>query len=121
VLGTERHRPFWMRAGSVFVRAAHLVAVAAVGGVALLGLESRTPHAWWIVAGLSGLLLLAAEVFHHPELHRELAGWCTVLKLVLVGLVFLLPAAAPWWMGAAVVVAALGAHSPKRWRHRRML
>ncbi len=109
-----------VRNGSVFIRAAHLLGASAVAGAYLLAVEDTGVNAWWIVAGVSGVLLLVAELIQHRELYRELAGWSTVLKLVLVGLIPALPAAAPWLMSTALVVAVLGAHAPRRWRHRRL-
>jgi len=119
-LGKVGDRPLLIRTGSVFVRAAHLLAAGAVAGGYLLNVEDAGAHAWWIVAGISGVLLLAAEFIQHRELYREAAGWSTVLKLILIGIIPAAPAAAPWLMSAAFVVAVVGAHSPKRWRHHRL-
>lgn len=111
----------WIRNGSVFVRATHLVVATAVGGAYLLSVPGPVAHAWWIAVGLTGALLLVAEWLRHPTLHRELAGWATILKLVLIAGIVAAPSAAIWLMSAAIVVAALGAHLPRRWRHRRLL
>jgi hypothetical protein len=119
-IGRVGDRPYWIRSGSVFVRAAHLLAASAVAGVYLLGVRDADAGAWWIVAGVSGVLLLAAEFLRHRELHRELGGWSTILKLILIAGIPAAPALAPWLMSAAFVVAVLGAHAPKRWRHRRL-
>lgn len=118
--GNVGDRPRWIRGGSVFVRAGHLLGASAVGGACLLGVADGRVHGWWILAAASGVLLLVAEFLQHPELYREAAGWATILKLVLIGLIFVLPGAAPWLMGSAFIVAAVGAHAPKRWRHRRL-
>ena len=116
------NRPSTIRTGSVFVRALHLLAASAVAGGYLLSGEVEVPLGWWIAAGVSGVVLLAAECSRHRELYRELAGWATLVKLGLIGVVPILPGvASPWLMGAAFVVAVLGAHSPKVWRHRRLL
>lgn len=113
-------RPSRVRIGSVFVRAVHLLAASAVAGACLLNVEGTGVRTWWFVAAISGVLLLAAEFIQHAELYRELAGWSTILKLVLIGGIVAAPAAAPWLMSAAFVVAVLGAHAPRRWRHRRL-
>jgi hypothetical protein len=98
----------------------HLLAVGAVAGGVLLVVPGRIGHAWWILAGASGALLLAAELARHPHLWRELCGGATLLKLLLVAAVAAAPAAGPWLVAAAIVVAGLGAHLPRDWRHRRL-
>ena len=119
-LGRTGDRPHWIRSWSVFIRAAHLLAASAVAGAYLLSVEGTGAHGWWIAAGASGVLLLLAEFLQHRELYREVAGWSTVLKLVIIGMIPVLPAGAFWLMSAAFVVAVLGAHAPRRWRHRRL-
>ncbi len=109
-----------VRSGSVFVRAAHLLGASAVGGRYLLGVAEAGLHGWWILAGVSGVLLLLAELLRHPELFRETAGWATIVKLLLIGLIFVLPGAALWLMSLAFIVAVVGAHAPKSWRHRKL-
>jgi hypothetical protein len=118
--GKVSDRPFWIRTGSVFIRAVHLLAASAVSGAYLLTVENTGAHTWWLVAGISGVLLLVAEFIRHVELYRELGGWSTILKLVLIGCIPAAPATAPWLMSAAFVIAVLGAHFPRRWRHRKL-
>lgn len=113
--------PFRVRTGSVFLRAAHLLGASVLAGACLLGVDDPRLPLWWGVAGASGVLLLAAELVRHPTLFREVAGASTVLKLLLLGALFVAPAAAPALMAVAFVVAVLGAHFPKVWRHRKIL
>jgi hypothetical protein len=110
-----------VRMASVFVRAAHLVAICPPAGAVLLGAEGADLHAWWWLAGLTGALLLAVELVRHPTLVREGAGLAVVLKLALLGAIALVPGAGRGWVGAAIVVAAVGAHAPRTWRHRRLV
>jgi hypothetical protein len=115
----DRPRNPWVRNGSVVVRAAHLLAASVIAGAVVLG-RGPVPHGWWAAAVASGVLLLGAEILLHRGLHRELAGWATIAKLVLIGAALAAPAAGPWLVSAAFVIAVLGAHAPKRWRHRRI-
>ena len=78
---SDRSRPPRVRAASVFVRAAHLVAVSVVGGAWLLDVAADVPRAWWIAAGLTGVALLFTELILHPGLPRELCGQATLAKL----------------------------------------
>jgi hypothetical protein len=118
----DRPRPSRIRIGSVFVRAAHLLAAGVVAGGILLGVVGGVPHIWWILAGASGVLMMVVEFIQHRELHREIAGWSTLLKLLLIGGIFAVPAAAaPSLMASAFLVAVVGAHAPRSWRHRRVI
>jgi hypothetical protein len=119
-LGKAGDRPSWIRNGSVFIRAAHLLAASAIAGAYLGNVEVTVAHVWWLVAGVSGMLLLATEFLWHRDLLREPAGWATIIKLLLVGGIPAVPCAAGWLISGAIVVAALGAHAPRRWRHRRL-
>jgi hypothetical protein len=119
-LGRIGDRPPYIRNGSVFVRAAHLLAASAILGAGLFGVAGARTQAWWIAAAASGVLLVVAEVLRHRELHREVAGLATIVKLVLVGLAGLAPSGAPWLLSSAFVVAVVGAHAPRHWRHRRL-
>ena len=101
-------------------RAAHLLAASAVLGACLWNVGDRGVHWWWLAAGVSGGLLILAELLKHVELYREVAGWSTVLKLLLLALALAAPVAAPWLMSAAFVVAVVGGHAPRVWRHRRL-
>jgi hypothetical protein len=119
-MGRVGDRARWVRTGSVFVRAAHLLGASAVLGACLFGVADAAVHPWWIAAGVSGAALVVAELLRHPELWREGAGWATILKLCLVGLSLSAPSAAPWLLSAAFVVAVVGAHAPREWRHRKL-
>ena len=119
-LGKVGDRAHWIRSGSVFVRAAHLLGASAVAGAYLLSVEDVGLHGWWILAVATGVLLLLAELLRHPELFREAAGWATIATLALIGLIFVLPAAALWLMSSAFIIAVVGAHAPKNWRHRKL-
>ena len=105
---------------SVFVRATHLLAAAAVAGAFLLDVDPARLHGWGILAALTGLVLLGFEFRLRPRLHREVCGAATILKLLLLGAIILFPTGAPWFVAYAILVAAVGAHAPKSWRHARL-
>ena len=110
--------PGWARVGSVLVRAAHLTSCAAILGLQLAGASGQGKGSWWALAGISGLLLLVYEWASHPDHWRQLSGWITPLKLALLGVARLVPALTTAIMLTVFFVAVLGAHLPRRWRHR---
>ncbi len=113
-------RPDYIRTGSVFIRAAHLLAAGVVVGAYLL--EPTTPHlhSWLMAAGFSGLLLVGTEFWRHRELYRETAGWTTVLKVVLIALIPVFKSQAAALAVTGFLIASVGAHLPRRYRHRRL-
>ncbi|MFH1807553.1 MAG: hypothetical protein ABIJ09_02315 [Pseudomonadota bacterium] len=116
--GRVRNLPGWARVGSVLVRAAHLTACAAILGGQLVGGRVPGLGLWWVLAATSGVLLLAHEWASHPDLLRQLSGWVTIAKLGLLALARAVPTIATGVLLVAFFIAVLGAHLPKRWRHR---
>jgi len=117
-MGTIGSRPYWVLNLSLLVRAAHQVGAAVFLAAFLLDAGSGPPMFYAIVAFLSGGLLVAAEWWRHPQLHREVAGMITIGKLAIVGAAYhglLHPKA---FVLLAFVVASVGAHAPKKVRHR---
>lgn len=110
--------PGWARVGSVLVRAVHLTGCAAILGIYLVGAAGQGSGPWWATAAVSGAFLLAYEWVSHPDHWRQLSGWATGLKLLLLGVAWWMPASATALLLLVFVLAVLGAHLPKRWRHR---
>ena len=71
-----------------------------------------------LLAGGFGGLLLATECLRHRQIFRELSGAITMLKLLLLGAAYhgFLPL--PGTVLLVFVIASIGAHAPKKVRHR---
>ena len=113
-------RPFGVYILSIMIRALHQVGAAVFLGAFLLDAVPGPPVVYVVVALLSGGLLLAAEWWRHRQIFRELAGGVTLVKILLLGAAFhgFLPPRETVLL--AFFIAALGAHAPKKVRHRLM-
>lgn len=101
----------------VAMRTLHLVGVCGVGGGILLAV----PHEHWMfylqLTLVSGLALLLLEIAKNKFLMIELRGVAIVLKLVLLGAMYLFPEQGSILLVAIVVISSMGSHAPKKFRH----
>lgn len=104
------------RALHIGVRTIHIATAGVTLGAATLGVD---PGSWAGLALLSGLVLLADDLFRYGD-HwlRFVQAWAILLKLALLGLGM----ARPEWMAAslwaAVVVGGVISHAPGEVRQR---
>lgn len=117
-MGRIGDRPYWILNLSLVIRALHQVGAAVFLAAYLLDAVPGPPLVYVIIALVSGGLLLGTEWLRHRQIFRELAGMITIAKLLLLGAAYhgFLPP--PTTVLLAFVVASLGAHAPKKVRHR---
>lgn len=117
-LGPVSPRPYWLVLVSVFIRALHQVGSAVYLSSFLLDDIFGPPPFYLWLAVMSGLALAGTEAIRHRALYREVAGLATMLKIILLGLVYhgYLPETGT--VLAAFILAAIAAHLPKNIRHR---
>lgn len=117
-MGRIGERPYWILNFSILIRAVHQVGAAVFLAAYLLDAVPGPPLAYVIVALISGGLLLGSEWLRHRQIFRELAGMITIVKLLLLGAAYhgFLPL--PATVLLAFVIASIGAHAPKKVRHR---
>jgi hypothetical protein len=117
-IGRIGDRPYWVLNISILVRAVHQVGVGVFLAAYLLDVIPGPPLLYVLIAFLSGALLLVSEWWRHRQIFRELAGMISIVKLLLLGAAYhgFLPL--PATVLLAFVIASLGAHAPKKVRHR---
>jgi hypothetical protein len=117
-MGRVGSRPYFVLTFSILVRAAHQVGAAVFLAAYLLEVVPGPPMAYVLVAFVSGTLLLITEWWRHRQIWRETAGAITMIKLILLGAAYhgFLPPLESVLL--AFVIASVGAHAPKRVRHR---
>jgi hypothetical protein len=120
-MGRIGDRPYWVLNSSILIRAVHQVGVAVFLAAYLLDAIPAPPLIYVLIAFLSGALLLGSEWWRHRQIFRELAGMISIVKLLLLGAAYhgFLPL--PATVLLAFVIASLGAHAPKKVRHRLLL
>jgi hypothetical protein len=105
------------RAWQVGARTVHIAAM----GLLLGGVAFRVPVRELVVpVGLtvaSGLVLLGIDLWKSCAYVYQGNGVAVLLKLALLGLGMLFPSARLEWYLAATVIASIGSHMPKTWRH----
>lgn len=114
--GRIGNRPFSVLILSILVRAIHQIGAAVYLSAFLL--DFSLPQPYFYIAVLSGFILVFTEWLRHRQLLREVAGMSTLVKLILLGLAFHHIVPADPAVIAAFLIAAVGAHAPKDYRHR---
>lgn len=120
-MGRIGARPYWVLNLSILIRAIHQVGAAVFLAAYLLDAIPGPPIIYVVVAFLSGALLLGTEWLRHRQIFRELAGMISIVKLLLLGAAYhgFLPL--PATVLLAFVIASIGAHAPKKVRHRLLI
>lgn len=117
-MGRIGERPYWVLSLSLPIRALHQVGAAVVLTAYLLDAIPGPPTVYLGIALVSGGLLLVTEWMRHRQIFRELAGMITLGKMLLLGAAYhgYLPPLATVLL--AFVIASVGAHAPKKVRHK---
>ena len=111
-----RHFP-WARPVQLLLRSLHIAAMALVVGGLPFGATYQALRVSILITVASGMLLLAIDLAKDPACLTQGSGVAVLLKLVLLGMGALQPAARLPWYLAATFVASIGAHMPGSWRH----
>jgi hypothetical protein len=117
-LGRLGDRPYWIYIFSIVIRAVHQVGAGVFLTSFLFKGTMPLPRLYLILVSVSGVMLLVAEAMKHRQLLRELLGVNTMIKLVILGLVYhgWVPPTLPVLL--AFVLSSIGSHAPKSVRHR---
>ena len=113
---TPRHFR-WARPVQLVLRSLHLAAMALVVGGIPFGADYQALKGPIILTVASGTLLLALDLAKDLAMLSQGSGVAILLKLALLGLGVLQPAARLPWYLAATLVASVGSHMPGTWRH----
>lgn len=117
-MGRVGERPYWLLNMSLPIRAAHQVGAAVFLSAYLLDAIPGPPQLYIWLALVSGGLLMLSEWLRHRQIFRETAGLITLTKILLLGAAYhsYLPTTETVLLG--FLIASIGAHAPKKLRHR---
>lgn len=111
-------RPYWVLIFSIFVRALHQVGAGVFLASFLLEDMITLPPSYLILVAVSGGILLATEGLRHRQLFREVSGFSTIFKLVILGLAYHEMVPATLVVLFVFILASICSHAPKIIRHR---
>ena len=101
----------------IAARTLHIVTMALVLGGMAYAVPATALEVPFVLAILSGMLLLGMELWKSPSCLHQGSGVAILLKLALLLLGQWFPAARIECYLAATIIASIGAHMPKAWRH----
>jgi hypothetical protein len=113
---TPRFFP-WARQVQLVLRSIHIAAMAMVVGGLPFGADVHALRGSILITVASGTLLFAIDLARDLAILTQGSGVAVLLKLGLLGLGILQPAARLPWYLAATLVASVGSHMPGAWRH----
>ena len=107
----------WARPVQLILRSLHLAAMALVVGGIPFGADYQALRGPILLTVGSGLLLFAVDLAKDLAILTQGSGVAVLVKLGLLGVGALQPAARLPWYLAATLVASVGSHMPGSWRH----
>ena len=117
-LGRVGERPFWILGLSILIRAVHQVGAAVFLTSFLVKDLGGAVNSYLALTVVSGCLLFFTEGMRHRQIYREVSGWSTFIKLILIGGAYHGFFPETITILAAFIIACIGAHAPKLIRHR---
>ncbi len=107
----------WARPVQLVLRSVHIAAMALVIGAIPFGASYQALRVPILFTLASGVLLFAIDLARDLAILSQGSGVAMLLKLGLLGMGVLQPAARLPWYLAATLVASVGSHMPGAWRH----
>ena len=111
-----RHFPGqrWLK---IVLRALHVLGAGVYAGAHVFDVPAASRTPWFWAALLSGLLVLAVDLFESGAFLVQVRGLVVMLKLGLLAAVPSLGAAAPCVLGLIVVGSVFSSHAPSSFRY----
>ncbi len=101
----------------ISLRTLHLLAVAGVGGGILFGLEQDLWRSYWLLALVSGGLMMLVDIIANPLWLVQVRGLVIFLKLALLVMLGRYPSLDGYLLGAIIVISTVIAHAPGKLRY----
>ena len=101
----------------ISLRTLHLLAVAGVGGGVLFGLENDLWLTYWLLALVSGGLMMLIDIISNPVWIAQIRGLVILLKIVLLAFI----GSSPGWdivlLALIIIISAVISHAPSKLRY----
>ncbi|WP_245823635.1 hypothetical protein [Photobacterium proteolyticum] len=109
---------FWIqRLSKTGVRALHILGIAGSAGGILYGVERELWLNWWVLAMVTGVILMTLEISRSKLWLIQLKGVLTLVKLMLLGSFFIIPQHKPMLFITVLLMSVFIAHGPAGLRH----
>jgi len=109
---------FWIqRLSKTAVRALHILGIAGSAGGILYGVERELWLNWWILAMVTGVIMMSLEISRSKLWLIQLKGVLTFVKLGLLGLFIIIPQHKPMLFITILLMSVFIAHGPAGLRH----
>ena len=105
------------RWSKISLRTLHIIAVAGVGGGVLFGFGMERWEPYWWLSVISGVLLVLIDALANPVWLIQVRGLAVYIKLVLLVLLWKLPAWDVTLLLAIIVLSAVISHAPSNLRY----
>jgi hypothetical protein len=110
---------YWpnLRFWNIALRTVHILVTGALFGGHVFDVHRDRLWPWLLAAVTSGAVLVLLEARPFAAWWCEVRGWCVIAKM---GLLLVIPwcwSHRVWLLVAVLVLASLGSHAPRRWRH----
>ena len=105
------------RCTKISLRTLHLLAVAGVGGGILFGLEQDLWRSYWLLALVSGGLMMLVDIIANPLWLVQVRGLVIFLKLALLMMLGRYPQFDGYLLGAIIVISTIISHAPGKLRY----
>ncbi len=114
----ENYRSFpGKRWTSIALRTGHLVGVTGLGGAWIVGADPGAWHPYVLLTVVTGSLMLAIEIGSNGVYLVQLRGLAMLVKIALLSVLWLVPAAGGPLILVAVIISGIFAHAPARVRY----
>jgi membrane-bound ClpP family serine protease len=109
---------FWIqRLSKTGVRALHILGIAGSAGGILYGVERELWLNWWVLAMVTGVILMTLEISRSKLWLIQLKGVLTLVKLMLLASFFIIPQHKPMLFITVLLMSVFIAHGPSGLRH----
>jgi hypothetical protein len=113
----KKHRPGWIRALDITMRAAHIATTGVLFGGAVFSVPFSRLISWHQGAVASGVVLALLGINQSRRWFCEIRGVMVMAHVAILGLVRLCPEHRPSIVAIALVIGAVVSHMPGDIRH----
>ena len=102
---------------NVMMRTLHICSATGYGGGVLLNLPYEQIRIYYIITAISGLVMVLVDVFSNGIWLIQNRGWLILLKIVLLGNLWLITPYEKWGLLAIIALSSIVSHGTANFRY----